>query len=113
MKLALTFYPLPQERKSPAHVFIFSADHPANPVARFFKETANDSPSPPTGVGGEGRGEVARDTNYWVADCKVWPAARTGAKGQRPTHGRAGAGLASPAGIGAGAAVTIIAQLKD
>src|ERR1019366_1555622 len=28
-----------------------------------------------------------------------WPSARTGAKGQRPTQGRAGAGLASPAGI--------------
>jgi hypothetical protein len=26
-----------------------------------------------------------------VAVCKDWPAARTGAKGQRPTHGRAGA----------------------
>ena len=38
-----------------------------------------------------------------VADRKVWPDARTGAKGQRPTHGRAGAGLASPAGTGAGA----------
>jgi hypothetical protein len=38
-----------------------------------------------------------------VADRKVWSAARTGAKGRRPTHGRAGAGLASPAGIGAGA----------
>jgi hypothetical protein len=37
-----------------------------------------------------------------VAVCKVWPDARTGAKGQRPTHGRAGAGLASPAGTGAG-----------
>ena len=35
-----------------------------------------------------------------VADRKVWPDARTGAKGQRPTHGRAGAGLASPAGTG-------------
>jgi len=32
-----------------------------------------------------------------VADRKVWPDARTGAKDQRPTHGRAGAGLASPA----------------
>jgi hypothetical protein len=32
-----------------------------------------------------------------MAVCKVWPAARTGAKGQRPTQGRAGAGLASPA----------------
>ena len=42
-----------------------------------------------------------------VADRKVWPDARTGAKGQRPTHGRAGAGLASPAGIGAGAGVII------
>ena len=38
-----------------------------------------------------------------VADRKVWPDARTGANGQRPTHGRAGAGLASPAGIGADA----------
>jgi hypothetical protein len=37
-----------------------------------------------------------------VADSKVWPGARTWAKGQRPTQGRAGAGLASPAGIGAG-----------
>ena len=36
-------------------------------------------------------------------DRKVWPDARTGAKGQRPTHGRAGAGLASLAGTGAGA----------
>ena len=33
-----------------------------------------------------------------VADRTVWPDARTGAKGQRPTQGRAGAGLASPAG---------------
>ena len=35
-----------------------------------------------------------------VADRKVWPDARTGAKGQRPMQGRAGAGLASPAGTG-------------
>jgi len=28
-----------------------------------------------------------------VADRKVWPDARTGAKGRRPTQGRAGAGL--------------------
>jgi|ERR1017187_906437 hypothetical protein len=74
---ALTFYPLPQERKSPWHVFIFSADRPANPVARFSRETANDSPSPPTGVGGEGRGEVARDTNYLMAGRKD--------HGKRPT----------------------------
>ena len=45
-----------------------------------------------------------------VADRKVWPDARTGAKGQRPTHGRAGAGLASPAGTGADAAVIVITQ---
>ena len=37
-----------------------------------------------------------------VADRKVWTDARTGAKGQRPTPGRAGAGLASPDGTAAG-----------
>jgi hypothetical protein len=31
-----------------------------------------------------------------VADRKVWPAARTGAKGQWPTQGRAGAGFRQP-----------------
>ena len=45
--LALTFYPLPQERKSPWHVLIFSADRPANPVARVSKDAAQVSPSPP------------------------------------------------------------------
>ena len=35
LTLALTFYPLPQERKSAAHVFIFSADHPAIPALVF------------------------------------------------------------------------------
>src|ERR1035441_9759196 len=35
---------------------------PANPVARISKETADNPPSPPTIVGGEGRGEVARET---------------------------------------------------
>ena len=88
LTLALTYNPLPQERKSRRHVFIFSADLPANPVICISKDAANDSPSPPTGVGGEnpspagageggrrpvegraeqnqicGRGEVARDTN--------------------------------------------------
>ena len=43
----------------------------------------------------------AAPTALKMADRKVWPAARIGAKGQRPTHGRAGAGLASPAGTGA------------
>jgi hypothetical protein len=118
LTLALTFYPLPQERKSAAQVFIFSADHPINPVACISKDAANVSPSPPTGVGGEGRGEVARDIIYVVAGCmvagrKVWPDTRTGAKGQRPTHGRAGTGLASPAGIGAGACLIVAARRDD
>jgi hypothetical protein len=41
LTLALTFYPLPQERKSAAHALRFSADHPANPVARISMDTAN------------------------------------------------------------------------
>ena len=45
-----------------------------------------------------------------VADRKVWPDARTGAKGQRPPQRRAGAGLASPAGTGVGAAMIVMAQ---
>jgi len=53
LTLALTFYPLPQERKWPQSISRFAADHPANPAARMFKETANDSPSP----WGEGRDE--------------------------------------------------------
>ena len=48
-----------------------------------------------------------------VADRKVWPDARTGAKGQRPTHGRAGTGLASPAGTGAGACLIVAARRDD
>jgi hypothetical protein len=47
-----------------------------------------------------------------VADRKVWPDARTGAKGQRPTLGRAGAGLASPAGTGADANAIGIVQIS-
>ncbi len=35
LTLALTFYPLSQERKSPLHVFIVSADHPAIPALVF------------------------------------------------------------------------------
>jgi hypothetical protein len=38
-----------------------------------------------------------------VADRKVWPAARTGTKGQRPPQCQAGVGLASPAGTVTGA----------
>jgi hypothetical protein len=48
--------------------FWFGDGCPANPVARIFKEAADDSPSPPTRVGGEGRGEVARKTkSNWGA----------------------------------------------
>jgi hypothetical protein len=36
--------------------FLFANDRPANPVARIFKKTENDSPSP----GGEGRDEGGR-----------------------------------------------------
>jgi hypothetical protein len=51
LTLALTFFPLPQERKPPLADSRFEDDRPANPVARIFKETANDSPSPPTELG--------------------------------------------------------------
>jgi hypothetical protein len=61
--LALTFYPLPQERKWLLGGFGFADDCPANPVARIFKDTADDSPSP----GGEGRGEGGR------AFCRLSP----------------------------------------
>lgn len=73
--------PLPQERKQPLAAFGFADDRPANPVARFFKLTADNSPSPQTGVGGEGRGEVARETN----------SARTG-RGKRPCQNQFGMG---------------------
>ena len=37
---------LPQEKEQLLFVSILSDDCPANPAARIFKETANDSPSP-------------------------------------------------------------------
>ena len=43
----------PGEKEQLLFVSVLLADCPANPVARIFKETANNSPSP----GGEGRGE--------------------------------------------------------
>jgi hypothetical protein len=55
---ALTFHPLPQERKSTLADSGFADDRPANPVARIFKRTENDSPSP----WGEGRVEGGRYT---------------------------------------------------
>ncbi|MGO9587726.1 MAG: hypothetical protein ACLP2Y_16190 [Limisphaerales bacterium] len=54
--LALTLNPLPRERKSPLADSGFANDRSANSVARIFKETANDSPSP----WGEGRVEGGR-----------------------------------------------------
>jgi hypothetical protein len=51
--LALTFYPLPQERKWLPADSGFADEYSANPVARIFKGTVNDSPSP----WGEGRDE--------------------------------------------------------
>ena len=49
--------PLLQERILPITVSGFSLAHPANPVVRIFKWTANDSPSP----WGEGRVEGGRE----------------------------------------------------
>jgi hypothetical protein len=42
--LNLTFSP--GEKEQLLHVAGFADDRPANPVARIFKGTANDSPSP-------------------------------------------------------------------
>jgi hypothetical protein len=53
---ALTFYPLPQERKSLQADSGCADDRPAHPVARIFKKAADDSPSP----WGEGRDEGGR-----------------------------------------------------
>jgi hypothetical protein len=47
---------LPQEKVRPSLAFGYANDHPANPVARIFKRTDNDSPSP----WGEGRDEEDR-----------------------------------------------------
>ena len=51
LTLALTFYPLPQERKSPLDDFVFSEDRPANPVAGYFKTAANVKSLSPWGEG--------------------------------------------------------------
>lgn len=131
LTLALTFYPLPQERKSRQHVFSFSADRPANPVTRVSKDAANVKALSL----GRGLGEGGRKTIYpgarvvstrsggtrhdrikffgrWTGHAlRIEDNPRSDeAKGQRPTHGRAGAGLASPAGTGARAAVIEMAQ---
>jgi hypothetical protein len=44
LALILTFSPGEKEQRS--HVFGFANDRLANPIARIFKKTANDSPSP-------------------------------------------------------------------
>ena len=54
---ALTFYPLPQERKWLLDVSGLADGCPANPVAQIVKGTADDSPSP----WGEGRDEGGRE----------------------------------------------------
>jgi hypothetical protein len=51
LTLALTFYPLPQERKSPLADSGFADDRPANPALDFSKDAGNVSPSPPTELG--------------------------------------------------------------
>jgi hypothetical protein len=53
---ALTFYPLPPEKKWKLAGFVCADERPVNPVARIFMETANNSPSP----WGEGRDEGGR-----------------------------------------------------
>ena len=52
-------FPLPQERTTWRTASGWRESCPANPVARIFKETADDSPSP----WGEGRDEGGRETN--------------------------------------------------
>ena len=73
--LALTFYSLPRERKWLLDVSGLADDCPANPATRIFKQTANDSPSPP----GEGTAAV----RFWFCGYpSVNPSART-FKGRR------------------------------
>jgi hypothetical protein len=62
---ALTCFLSPGEDNA-ANGFWLAENCPANPVARIFEETADDSLSPPTGVGEERRGEVARGTKFRI-----------------------------------------------
>ena len=64
LTLALTFYPLPRGEEMAFGRFRFCGRLSSQSRRAFFKKTARVSPSPPTGVGGEGRGEVARETNF-------------------------------------------------
>jgi hypothetical protein len=57
---ALTFYPLPQERKWLSVVSAFADHHPINPVAVFSKRRRTILPLP----GGEGRGEGERKRQF-------------------------------------------------
>jgi hypothetical protein len=56
--------PIRWEREQQWTFFALPVAHPANPVAGISKTAARVSPSPPTIVGGEGRGEVARQIHY-------------------------------------------------
>ena len=75
--LALTFYPLPQERKWQLAGIGCVDERPANPVARIFMETANNSPSPwgeGRDEGGRGPFEIShRKLFYWTPDVRFPP----------------------------------------
>ena len=98
-------------RKHPSHKWLgYSQRYVGDDVRSLKLKTRN--PQSPIRNLNETRHLVSYKNNgagCMVADRKVWPDARTGAKGQRPAHGRAGAGLASPAGTGVGAAALIMA----
>ena len=77
LTLALNLIPLCGKKEQLLHVSGCADDRPANPVARIFKETADDSPSP----WGEGRDEGGRESK---------------ADGAHPQTGRTGRALRTP-----------------
>jgi hypothetical protein len=58
LTLALILIPLCGKKEQLLHVSGYADDRPANPVARIFKKTADDSPSPWV----EGRDEGGRES---------------------------------------------------
>ena len=96
LSLALTFYPLPRGEEMTGGRLRFCGGGSGQSRRGFFKQTADDSPAPPTGVGpvAERRDDngsaihgwvkrpakvkVPRGTaEKWVAVRKWWPSART------------------------------------